>query len=174
MKEIRIKAEDITPISDIQITKPSECISFMNKLIGDLAYEYTAVVYLNVKNSPMNYMITSIGDVTKARFDSQKILQAALLQNSPRIMLFHNHPSGSLEPSPEDISATKRIVVAASLMGVEVLDHIIVTRDDFYSFGTNGMLWISNDDYDDELQDLEAELRGPRWKTAKKEPKCSL
>ena len=69
----------------------------------------------------------------------REIFKEALLLNSPNIILVHNHPSGNLSPSREDISLTKRIKEAGQLMGVKVLDHIIVTQSDYFSFVQEGI-----------------------------------
>ena len=69
----------------------------------------------------------------------REIFKEALLLNSPNIILVHNHPSGNLSPSQEDISLTKRIKEAGQLMGVKVLDHIIVTQSDYFSFVQEGI-----------------------------------
>lgn len=66
--------------------------------------------------------------------------QAALLTNSVALILAHNHPSGNLKPSPEDIRLTKQVRDAAQLMRIKVLDHIILTDAEYYSFADEGML----------------------------------
>ncbi len=68
----------------------------------------------------------SIGDTSQTQIPVQNLFKAALLSNSTNIMVFHNHPSGSLTPSQADLSVTKRMVEAGRLIGIPVTDHIIV------------------------------------------------
>jgi DNA repair protein RadC len=66
------------------------------------------------------------------------ILQGALLTNAVAIILAHNHPSGNVKPSTEDINTTAKITKAAKLLDISVLDHIIYTRENCYSFADDG------------------------------------
>ncbi|MBC8484790.1 MAG: hypothetical protein H8D45_01960, partial [Bacteroidetes bacterium] len=61
-------------------------------------------------------------------------------RHAAQIMIAHNHPSGDIEPSEDDIKITKRISEAGKIMGIELMDHIIVTKNDFYSFKHNGLI----------------------------------
>lgn len=72
--------------------------------------------------------------------DTKGIFQRALLCNASKIAVAHNHPSGEVEPSREDISVTKRISSCGELMGIRLIDHIIVGDGKYYSFADNQML----------------------------------
>ena len=72
--------------------------------------------------------------------DIRLIFQAALLTNSVALILAHNHPSGNLKPSPEDIRLTKQIREASNFMRIKILDHIILSDTEYYSFADEGML----------------------------------
>ena len=87
----------------------------------------------------LNYKILFVGTINASMVFPREIFKEALLLNSPNIILVHNHPSGNLSPSQEDISLTKRIKEAGQLMGVKVLDHIIVTQSDYFSFVQEGI-----------------------------------
>lgn len=69
-------------------------------------------------------------------------------------MLFHNHPSGEINPSPADIVSTQKFILAARLQDIELLDHVIVTDDEYFSFAENGLLDISNQEYMEGLREL--------------------
>ena len=69
-----------------------------------------------------------------------EILKAAILSNALRIVLVHNHPSGTLEPSPEDQEFTQAVRQACELMGIDLYDHLIVTDKGFCSFRERGLL----------------------------------
>ena len=98
MDEIRVKLVNIKPMDDTQITKPTDCIDFMKRMIGDMSSEFFSVIYLNNANEPMNFHMVAKGGWKAALVDPKEVFTAALLQESPKIMLFHNHPSGHTEP----------------------------------------------------------------------------
>lgn len=108
---------------------------------GTIDYkEYFKVLFLNQSSQVLGYTLISEGGITETSVDVRLILQAALLTNSVSLILAHNHPSGNLKPSIQDIQLTKFIKEAAELMRINVLDHIIMTSESYYSFNDEGML----------------------------------
>ena len=108
---------------------------------GTMDYkEYFKVLFLNQANHVLGYTLISEGGITETSVDVRVILQAALLTNSVAIILAHNHPSGNLKPSQEDIKITRVIKEAATLMRITVLDHLILTSEGYYSFTDEGQL----------------------------------
>lgn len=106
---------------------------------GTIDYkEYFKVLFLNQASQVLGYTLISEGGITETIVDVRLILQAALLTNSVSLILAHNHPSGNLKPSKLDIELTKQIKEAAKLMRINVLDHIILTSDKYYSFADEG------------------------------------
>ena len=81
-----------------------------------------------------------MGGICGTVADIRLILQTALLCNATAMILAHNHPSGQLNPSNEDIKLTKQIKEAARLMDMRVVDHLIITADSYYSFAEEGEL----------------------------------
>ena len=72
--------------------------------------------------------------------DVRLIMQAALLTNSVALILAHNHPSGNLKPSRQDMEITKQVREASNFMRIKILDHIILSDTEYYSFADEGML----------------------------------
>lgn len=108
---------------------------------GTICYkEYFKVLFLNQASQVLGYTLISEGGITDTSVDVRVILQAALLTNSVAIILAHNHPSGNLKPSQEDIKITKQVKDAAQLMRIRVLDHLILTDAGYYSFSDEGQL----------------------------------
>lgn len=108
---------------------------------GTICYkEYFKVLFLNQSNQVLGYTLISEGGITETCADVRVILQAALLTNSVTIILAHNHPSGSMKPSRQDMEITKQVKDAAQLMRIKVLDHIILTDTGYYSFADEGQL----------------------------------
>ena len=108
---------------------------------GTICYkEYFKVLFLNQSNQVLGYILISEGGITDTTVDVRVILQAALLTNSVAIILAHNHPSGNLKPSRQDMEITKQVKEAARLMRITVLDHLILTDAGYYSFADEGQL----------------------------------
>lgn len=108
---------------------------------GTIDYrEYFKVLLLNQSNQVLGYTLISEGGLTETPVDVRIILQAALLTNSVALILAHNHPSGNLKPSQLDIGLTQQIKEAAKLIKIAVVDHIILTREGYYSFSDEGLL----------------------------------
>ena len=108
---------------------------------GTICYkEYFKVLFLNQSNQVLGYTLISEGGITETCADVRIILQAALLTNSVAIILAHNHPSGSMKPSRQDMEITKQVKEAARLMRITVTDHLILTDAGYYSFADEGEL----------------------------------
>lgn len=166
MREVRIKLVSNDPVMDYAISKPEDAIVVMQSLIGDMANEYFAAVYLNTKNKPLDFMIVNIAGTDYSRIDPATVIKGALLQNATKVMLFHNHPSGELTPSQADLISTQKMVIAAKLNGIEVLDHVIVGEDGFHSFAESGQMDLLSSEYLDglkELRELSAEEFNTRY-----------
>ena len=108
---------------------------------GAICYkEYFKVLFLNQANQILGYTLISEGGITETCADVRLIMQAALLTNSVALILAHNHPSGNLKPSRQDMDITKQVRDAAQFMRIKILDHIILSDTEYYSFADEGML----------------------------------
>lgn len=108
---------------------------------GTICYkEYFKVLFLNQANQVLGYTLIPEGGITETSVDVRVILQAALLTNSVALVLAHNHPSGNLRPSRQDMEITKQVKEAARLMRITVIDHLILTDAGYYSFADEGQL----------------------------------
>ena len=101
-------------------------------LRGDVRETMLAVA-LNTKNEVLAVYPAFTGTINTAIVSTREVIQFALLNNAKYIALIHNHPSGNSEPSKEDIEFTKRVAMAGELLDIQLLDHVIVTDDDYSS-----------------------------------------
>ena len=102
--------------------------------------EQFKILLLNSANRVLGVVDISTGGVTGTIADPKLIFSAALKANACGIILSHNHPSGNIKPSQSDQQLTAKIREAAKYLDIKVLDHIIVTSEDFYSFADEGLL----------------------------------
>ena len=102
--------------------------------------EQFKILLLNRANRVLGVVDISTGGVTGTIADPKLIFSAALKANACGIILSHNHPSGNIDPSQGDKQLTSKIREAGKYLDIKVLDHIIVTSEDFYSFAEEGLL----------------------------------
>ena len=102
--------------------------------------EEAKVLLLNRANIVIGIYNLSTGGITACIIDIKLILSVALKAVASSIILIHNHPSGNLKPSRADIDITKKLKDATKLLDLDLLDHVIITKEDFYSFSDNGDL----------------------------------
>ncbi|MEQ1798787.1 MAG: DNA repair protein RadC [Lacibacter sp.] len=127
--------------SQKQVVKNSADIAhYLQAQLKDKQHEVFAVAFLNRANKINHIEIVSEGGITGTVADPRIILKKALEHNAVNIVLCHNHPSGSLQPSRADEALTKKIKEAAMLLDMTVVDHIIVSEDGYYSFADEGIL----------------------------------
>lgn len=108
---------------------------------GELRYrEIFVVLLLSRSNDVMNITRISEGGISGTVADNKMIFSAALLAGASSIIVSHNHPSGNLTPSQADISLTKKIKASGQNLDIQLLDHLILTPDSFYSFADEGQL----------------------------------
>jgi len=107
----------------------------------DKTREHLMVLYLNARNELLYKKPMFVGTLNANLVHPREIFQEALNQNAGSIILVHNHPTGNNEPSKDDLIMTKRIIEAGRLMGIDVLDHIIITKSNPpYSFKENKLI----------------------------------
>jgi DNA repair protein RadC len=102
--------------------------------------EQFKVLLLNQDNGCLGIVNLTMGIINFCPFDPRLIFGTALKANATAIVLAHNHPSGNLNPSTNDIASTKKIVQAAKLLGISVMDHLVITPQGYYSFLQHGIL----------------------------------
>lgn len=118
-----------------KITSSLGLAQWMSGLIGNETREHLVVVCLNTKNQINCYSTVAIGSLNQSIAHPRDILQRALLSNAARITILHNHPSGNPTPSVNDDNFTERMKDACDLIGIDLLDHIIVTDSSrYYSY----------------------------------------
>lgn len=125
--QVRLRLSEAEPLySTESITSPEIAAKVMAGALAEMDREYCCVVNLDGSNHPINFNIVSIGDINHAYVPVQNVFKSAILSNASSIMLLHNHPSGSLNPSKDDIELTRRVIEAGAIMNIPVIDHLIV------------------------------------------------
>ena len=123
-----------------QITGSKDCFEILQPHLSDLSTEEFWAIFLNHQNKILYKTCLFRGGIASSVADVRVIFKTALEHFSTRIIVAHNHPSGSLKPSPEDINMTNKIKEAGKLLDIELLDHLIIAQNKFYSFKEEGIL----------------------------------
>ncbi len=118
----------------LTISSPKDAYEMIKDQLQDLDREQFIIACLNTKNEPTNISVVSVGTLNKAIVHPREVFKTAILSNAASIMAFHNHPSGAVVPSPNDDHVTKLVKEACELMGLVLLDHLIVSHSDYFSY----------------------------------------
>lgn len=121
------------------IGSSKDAYNLMKRHLVDLNHEEFWILLTGRGNKVLGKELISKGGLSETLVDLKVLFGAALQQQAANIFLFHNHPSGSLEPSQSDIYLTKKIVGAGKLLDINILDHLIVTDKGYFSFADNGI-----------------------------------
>jgi DNA repair protein RadC len=142
VSEVELTYKNNVPYNQRQkISNSQGAYEILTNLFPENTMDYREtfiVLYLNRANQVLGYSVISQGGTSNTTVDIKMVIQTALLANASCIMLAHNHPSGNLHPSSDDNRITNRIIEAARLFDITVLDHIIITNESYYSFTDNG------------------------------------
>lgn len=118
----------------------SEVFQFIAPYLSDAIDEQFWVIYLDNSNKIISHIKISHGGFNSTTVDIRKIFKFALENNAIKIILAHNHPSGSIKPSEADISLTKNIIEAGEILKIQVLDHLIIAGNEYLSFKDHNII----------------------------------
>ena len=124
----------------VTITSSSDAVNIFKPLFDGLQHEECWVLYLTNSNRVIERQRVSQGGVQGTIVDHRLIAKRALELLSTQVIMAHNHPSGSAEASSQDITLTNRIAEALALFDIRLLDHLIITRNEEFSFRSQGLL----------------------------------
>lgn len=133
-------ARDAVETADPQMTTSKLAYEYMKMRMDELDHEEFWVLMLKRNLRPLREFKAGQGGLSETVVDIRLLIREALMAKTSAMILFHNHPSGQLSPSPQDIMLTRRIKDAAAYFDIRVLDHIIVAPTGYYSFNDNGKL----------------------------------
>ncbi len=134
----RRNSAELPDASQIRCSKDAADIFF--PLLADLPHEEFWILFLNRSNRVIDRMKISQGGVSGTVTDVRIIMKKAVEWLASGIIVCHNHPSGNMNPSDSDSKITGKIKDAGSIMDIQLLDHIIISGKDYYSFADNGLI----------------------------------
>jgi DNA repair protein RadC len=123
-----------------EVTTSQDAFRELYPVLSDLPHEEFFVLFLNRSNKMIKKVRVSSGGISGTVVDQRLIFKQALELHSSSLILSHNHPSGNLKPSQEDINITRKIKEAGKLLELQLLDHLIIAGNRYYSFADEGIL----------------------------------
>lgn len=135
VKSAKVHAED-------KIKDPESAIRAVGELLKDADREVVGVINLASDGTPINLHIVSIGTLNATLVEPREMLKSSILSNAARMIMVHNHPSGDMMPSKEDIMITDRMAKICTMVGIPLIEHVIVGDDNhsYFSFKEKGMV----------------------------------
>lgn len=134
----RRRGEDALKVD--KITSSKDAFEILQPIIGELEHEEFWILYLNNSNKVLQKSQLSKGGITGTLVDVRIVMKQTLELGAVGLILAHNHPSGTLKPSRADKEITQKIKRASESLDIKVLDHLIVTQKDYFSFADNQLL----------------------------------
>lgn len=144
--ELRVRRERLGEEAEAYCTNiqtPAHAVHVAKSVLKESSQEVFLTLPLDIKNRILGYVETARGSVDSCRVDIREVFRTAIVMGASGLILVHNHPSGDLTPSSEDIELTKRVYEAGRLLSIAVLDHLIVTDDGFVSLAELGLFPFS-------------------------------
>ena len=127
LKEVCIRLSEGHPLySDQPLSTPAAALDVMRREMSQYDREVLCVVNMNARLQPINFNVVSVGDINASIAAIPNILKSGLMSNASSFMLLHNHPSGDVTPSQDDISTTRKVIEAGKIMGIPCVDHIVI------------------------------------------------
>lgn len=126
------------PVRDV-VKCPEDVFKLVKNDMGFLEQEELRVVLLNSRNQVIKIQPICTGTINTAAIRVAEVFKLAIRENSPALVVVHNHPSGDPSPSQDDIKVTREMVAAGKLLGIDVLDHMVIGRQEFVSLKEKGM-----------------------------------
>ena len=137
--ELSKRAMEVNDLNLPIISTPKDVIVQLTELRYNKRENFVAL-YLNARSQLLHKETISIGTLNANLVHPREVFEPALRHSAANIMVAHNHPSGDPKPSEDDLELTKRLAEAGKMMGIEVLDHVIVTNNNYFSFKEEKLL----------------------------------
>lgn len=155
LKNVAVRlVEQPSFLSDEKVDSPQAAVRVLGKELKDYDREVLCVVNLNTKSRPINASIVSMGILDGALAHPREIMKTAILSNAAQILLLHNHISGEVTPSRQDIALTDRMQKVCEMMGIPLADHVIVGDNQYFSFREKEIFPMDAVRYSDNLDEI--------------------
>jgi DNA repair protein RadC len=123
----------LAPSARLQIRRPDDAAAYLMPRFGSRGVEQFGIVLLDSKHRVMQTKVLAVGTLNSSVVEPRDVFREAAIGGATAIVVFHNHPSGDPTPSPDDVALTRRLVAAGTLIGIDVVDHLILGEARYWS-----------------------------------------
>lgn len=123
----------LAPSARLQIRRPEDAAAYLMPRFGARGVEQFGIVLLDSKHRVMRTAVLAVGGLNSSIVQPRDVFREAAIGGAAAIVIFHNHPSGDPTPSPDDVALTRRLVAAGTLIGIDVVDHLILGDARYWS-----------------------------------------
>lgn len=127
-------------LTEYQIKDSDDIKRMLQDYMKNFDREHFVALFLNGKQQVQSIHEVSVGTINRTMVHPREVFKAAILANAVSIAVAHNHPSGEVLPSDLDLLVTERLCEAGKIIGIDVIDHLIIGGNQYYSFAENGLL----------------------------------
>ena len=128
----------INTLNNVKLNKTSKVFEYYKELFNNKQQEHFYCVYLDNSKKIIKDKLLFIGTINYSTVHPREIFKEAYLLSASSIICIHNHPTGNVLPSKQDLELTKNLIEVGKLLGIQILDHIIIGKNNYYSFLENG------------------------------------
>lgn len=128
------------PVKNKIFNCPEDIFTLIKNKLTNYAKEHFFVISFDTRNHIIAIDNVSVGILNASLVHPRETFESAIKRHAAKIIIAHNHPSGDVQPSEDDIKVTKDLVEAGKIIGIEVIDHIIVTRNLYFSFKSKSLI----------------------------------
>ncbi len=148
--------KDAPLLSEHPINSPDDAVKLLGQYLCEMDREVFCIINLKTNQVPINCSIISVGSLNESLAHPREILKTSILSNADKIIMLHNHPSGTLTPSSFDTKMTDRMMQLCDMIGIPLIDHIIVGGDNnqYFSFKAKDILQHSQIHLEDNYKNL--------------------
>jgi DNA repair protein RadC len=137
--ELGRRAEQSSPGALAVVNGPEDVAQLLRAPLAGLGQEAVAVLHLGARHQALRVQMVALGGLNAASVEPREVFRGAIAVGAHAIVLAHNHPSGSAEPSDEDVRLTRRLAACAQTLGVELLDHLVIGEASYVSLRERGL-----------------------------------
>lgn len=138
--QVAAELETVKYLERPLIKSPETAFDIVEPILRNADREHCLVIMLDTKHRVLNVRLISVGSHAITFMWAREIYRDALADNAAAIVVAHNHPSGDCKPSGEDIATTERLVKAGDFIGIELLDHLVIGVEGFFSMAHDGLI----------------------------------
>ena len=131
-------SREISSLNNVILNKTSKVYEYYKDILGYKQQEHFYCVYLDNKKRVIKDKLLFIGTLNYSVVHPREVFKNAYMLSASSIICVHNHPTGNVLPSKQDLDLTKNLILVGNILGIKVVDHVIIGKDNYYSFLENG------------------------------------